>query len=109
VLTLAGNETKIQLVLRNTSDKTITTTSGRKLQELYKFKGGRPAERSGESGDEERPVRRARPRPRPVEVAQAVIPAPAPPPVPDQVVVIRGTQKTVEVVNNGRPMGAGRN
>lgn len=108
VLTLAGNETKIQLVLRNTSDKTITNTAGQKLQSLYRMRGGRPIGTPGAVGDEERPVVR-RPRPRPVEVAQAVIPAPAPPPVPDQIVVIRGTQKTVEVVGNGRPAGAGRN
>jgi pilus assembly protein CpaB len=111
VLTLAGNEAKIQLVLRNTSDKTITTTSGRKLQELYRSRLSRPGEGNADSGDAERPVRRPRPRPRPVEVAQAVVPAPvaAPPPVPDQIVVIRGTQKTVEVVNSARPAGAGRN
>lgn len=111
VLTLAGNEAKIQLVLRNTSDKTITTTSGRKLQELYRSRLSKPGEGSPDSGDAERPARRPRPRPRPVEVAQAVVPAPvaAPPPVPDQIVVIRGTQKTVEVVNSARPAGAGRN
>jgi pilus assembly protein CpaB len=111
VLTLAGNEAKIQLVLRNTSDKTITTTSGRKLQELYRSRLSRPGEGNADSGDAERPVRRPRPRPRPVEVAQAVVAAPvaAPPPVPDQIVVIRGTQKTVEVVNSARPAGAGRN
>lgn len=111
VLTLAGTETKIQLVLRNSSDKSITTTSGQKLLSLYKGvkdigKGG-----SLTSGDDEpRPVRR--PRPRPVEVAQAVTPAPAPvapPPIPDQIVVIRGINKTVEVVNNPRQNGVGRN
>jgi hypothetical protein len=36
-----------------------------------------------------------RPRPRPVVVAAA---PPPPPPPPDQIVVIRGTQKSVEIV-----------
>jgi len=111
VLTLAGTETKIQLVLRNSSDKSITSTSGQKLLSLYK--GVKDISKGGSLGsgdDEPRPVRRARPRP--VEVAQAITPAPAPvapPPVPDQIVVIRGVQKTVEVVNNPRQNGVGRN
>jgi hypothetical protein len=112
VLTLAGSETKIQLVLRNSADKTVTTTSGQKLSGLYKnIKAGPGSGSEGENGnDEAKPVRR--PRPRPVQVAQAVTPAPAPvapPPIPDQIVVIRGTQKTVEVVNNPRQNGVGRN
>jgi len=108
VLTLAGTETKIQLVLRNSADKTVTTTSGQKLQALYKNVKG-TAGSSGDDSDEPKPVRR--PRPRPVEVAQVMTPVaiPAPPPVPDQVVVIRGTTKTVEVVNNPRQNGVGRN
>lgn len=111
VLTLAGTETKIQLVLRNSSDKSITTTSGQKLLALYKGVKDIGKNGSVSSSDEEsRPVRR--PRPRPVETAQAFTPAPAPvapPPIPDQIVVIRGTTKTVEVVNNPRQNGVGRN
>lgn len=111
VLTLAGTETKIQLVLRNSSDKSITTTSGQKLLALYK--GVKDIGKNGSvssSDDEPRPVRRSRPRP--VETAQSFTPAPAPvapPPIPDQIVVIRGTTKTVEVVNNPRQNGVGRN
>lgn len=108
VLTLAGTETKIQLVLRNSSDKSITTTSGQKLLSLYKGVKDSPKPVPGD--DQGRSVRR--PRPRPVEVAQAITPAPAPmapPPIPDQIVVIRGTTKTVEVVNNPRQNGVGRN
>jgi pilus assembly protein CpaB len=100
VLTLAGNEAKIQLVLRNGSDTGKSNTPGRKIHELYRVKGARPAEDEGEV--------RPRPRPRPVVVAQApppVVVAP-PPPVPDQIVVIRGNQKSVEVVGNAR---GGRN
>jgi len=107
VLTLAGTETKIQLVLRNSADKTVTATSGQKLAGLYKnIKGGTGS--SGEGSEQPKP----RSRPRPVQMAQAITPAPAPvapPPVPDQIVVIRGTQKTVEVVNNPRQNGVGRN
>jgi pilus assembly protein CpaB len=111
VLTLAGNEAKIQLVLRNASDTGTTNTPGRKIHELYKVKapgGSRSAEDEG--GEGENNVRR-RPRPRPVVVAQAppppvVLAAPPPPPVPDQIVVIRGNQKSVEVVGNTR---GGRN
>ncbi|MBK7929993.1 MAG: Flp pilus assembly protein CpaB [Bryobacterales bacterium] len=108
VLTLAGTETKIQLVLRNSSDKSITTTTGQKLLSLYKGVKDSPKPVPGD--DEARPARRARPRP--VETAQSFTPAPppvAPPPIPDQIVVIRGTQKTVEVVNNPRQNGVGRN
>lgn len=108
VLTLAGTETKIQLVLRNSSDKTVIATTGQKLAGLYK--NARGGSNAGGGEDEDKPVRR--PRPRPVQVAQAIAPAPAPvapPPIPDQIVVIRGTQKTVEVVNNPRQNGMGRN
>jgi pilus assembly protein CpaB len=113
VLTLAGNEAKIQLVLRNTSDKGLSATPGRRLHELYKTKAPKGSGVSAEEGDAEPdgPARR-RPRPRPVVVAQAPPPPvvvqapPPPPPVPDQIVVIRGNQKTVEVVGNAR---VGRN
>jgi len=106
ILTLAGNEARIQLVLRNAADTGIVATTGRRIHELYKMKagkstGGSRSEEEGE-GEEGRP----RPRPRPVVVAQAPPPPPVlmppPPPVPDQIVVIRGTTKTVEVVSNAR-------
>jgi pilus assembly protein CpaB len=98
VLTLAGNETKIQLVLRNAADKSVNATKGRRLNELYRGSGAPVAE--------ERPASRPAPRRRPVETVRlAPVAAPAPPPVPDQVVVIRGNQKTVEVVTK-RPASA---
>ena len=92
-LTLAGSDGHIQLVLRNSSDQTMEKTSGRYISELYN--GHRPTEAPVKS---EAP----RPRPRPVVVAQAPAPAPvvAPPPPPDQIVVIRGTQRTVETIPN---------
>jgi pilus assembly protein CpaB len=88
-LTLASSDTRIQLVLRNGSDETITKTPGQDVAELY-------GERSARKKAEDNPA--PRPRPRPVVVAAA---PPPPPPPPDQIVVIRGTQKSVEVVGTG--------
>ena len=87
-LTLASSDTRIQLVLRNGSDQNIEKTPGHDIAELY-------GERSvHKKADNPAP----RPRPRPVVVAAA---PPPPPPPPDQIVVIRGTQKSVEVVGTG--------
>jgi pilus assembly protein CpaB len=92
-LTLANSEGRIQLVLRNSSDQTIEKTTGRFVSELY--------------GTARKPLPtkpEAAPRPkRAVEVAVKAPPppvmiAPAPPPPPDQIVVIRGTTRTVEVM-----------
>lgn len=93
-LTLANSEGRIQLVLRNSSDQTIEKTSGRFVSELYGSQR-KPAPTKQEAAP--------RPRPRPVEVAKAAPPpppvaAPAAPAPPDQIVVIRGTQRTVEVL-----------
>jgi pilus assembly protein CpaB len=89
-LTLANNEGRIQLVLRNGSDQTIEKPPGREVAELY---GERTPRKKTEPAA-------PRPRPRPVVTAVAVAPPPPPPP-PDQIVVIRGTQKSVEVVGVG--------
>jgi pilus assembly protein CpaB len=97
-LTLANNEGRIQLVLRNGSDQTIEKTNGRELAELY----GERASRKKVADAEPRP----RPRPAPAVVAAA--PPPPPPPPPDQIIVIRGTQKSVEVVGVNRPADGGR-
>jgi pilus assembly protein CpaB len=91
-LTLANSEGRIQLVLRNSSDQTIEKTSGRFVSELY--------------GSQRKPVATKaeaapRPKPRPVEVAKVAPPpvvAPAPPPPPDQIITIRGSVRTVEVM-----------
>jgi pilus assembly protein CpaB len=90
-LTLANGEGRIQLILRNGSDQTVTKTPGKELSELYGFH--KPKPEPGES----------RPR-RPVQAAAV----PPPPPPPDQIVVFRGTQRSVEIVNNGQPGEAGR-
>lgn len=116
LLTLANSEGHIQLVLRNGSDQEIAVTPGRRVQDLYKsggFKFGpansKPPTGTDRSSDDDVEAPRPRPRPRPVQqavaaVASPVTPtatAPAPPAPPDQVVMIRGTQKTVEVVRPG--------
>jgi pilus assembly protein CpaB len=83
-LTLAS-EWRIQLVLRNGSDRAIENTPGRELWEL-----------SGTA--RKRPAPAAPPSPRPV----AVVRTPAPP-VPEEVVVFRGTARTVEQVGVRNP------
>ncbi len=92
ILTLANSEGRIQLILRNGSDQTIEKTSGRHVGELY----GMKAKKLNEPSDA--------PRPRPMRVAVAAPPPPVavplPPPPPDQVVVIRGNQRSVEIIGN---------
>jgi pilus assembly protein CpaB len=92
-LTLANSEGRIQLVLRNSSDQTIEKTSGRFVSELYGSQR-KPAATKVEAAP--------RPKPRPVEVAKVapppVVVAPPPPPPPDQIITIRGTTRTVEVL-----------
>ena len=86
-LTLANIEGRVQLILRNGSDQTIEKTPGRETAELY----GMHSQRKKSSEPLPLPPRRIRP------VAN-LAPPPPPPPPPDQVIVIRGTQKSVEVI-----------
>ncbi len=95
ILTLANQEGHIQLVLRNGSDQSIQKTPGREIAELYglQAKRGRP---------DILPRQSSLPRPQPPAV-KAAAPAPSALPAPppgDQIVVIRGNQKTVEVVTH---------
>jgi pilus assembly protein CpaB len=83
-LTLAS-EWRLQLVLRNGSDRIIENTPGRELWEL----SGLPRKR---------PAVAAPPSPRPVVVVRTPEPR-----VPDEVVVFRGTKRTVEQVGEGTP------
>ncbi len=94
ILTLANSEGRIQLILRNGGDEETSKTGGKEVSELY---GGRSHRAAGPT------TARVRPRP----AAPAMAPAPPPPP-PEQVVVIRGTQKTVEVIGNNRPSDGGK-
>jgi pilus assembly protein CpaB len=83
ILTLAGNEGRIQLVLRNGSDQASQKTPGRDTRELYGFRTA------------DAPVKVAVLRPAPAVVAPPKAPER---PVHDEVVMIRGNQRTVEVV-----------
>lgn len=90
ILTLANNQGRLQLVLRNGSDQEIAKTQAKEVAELY---GSRPKPTPAPV------VRISRPR---APVA-APAPLPPPPPPPDQVVVIRGTQRSVETVGASQP------
>jgi pilus assembly protein CpaB len=91
-LALASGEGRIQLVLRNSSDEGIEKTPGRYVAELY--------------GAARRPTAPARPAPASKPVVMVAPPvalpiAPPAPPPPDQIVVIRGDKRTVEVIPRG--------
>lgn len=104
ILTLAGNEGRIQLVLRNGNDQDQKATNGKSMSELYGM--GRRivtsvAPRNSEAGERPKPVW----RPAPVVVAAPIARAPAPPPPPEQIVVIRGNTRTVETIKSGGTPG----
>lgn len=105
VIILAGSEGRIQLVLRNGSDNEVQKTNGVTVNSLYGKRGAGPRPAGGNNsndamGDDGVVVRR-RIRPAAPPVAVAVAPPPPPPalpPVPDQIVVIRGNNRSVETV-----------
>ena len=92
-LTLAGNEGRIQLVLRNGSDVATERTPGRQTTDLFGLGKAKV----------DAPVKAA---PRRLAVALPAPPPPQPAAVLDQVVVIRGNQRTVEVVGAAKSEGA---
>jgi pilus assembly protein CpaB len=110
-LTLASQEGRIQLVLRNGSDHNIEKTPGREVRELFGARrpggskpptSGPPRDGQPQDGDTvDAPFRVPRPRPNVIPAALEPAPAapPAPPP-PDEIVSFRGTVRTVEVVSN---------
>src|SRR5258706_1448704 len=75
ILSLASNETRIQLILRNPLDKELTKTSGTAM--AYLFNGSKP---SGASSVDKPPQNR---------VAKKVAPPPKPPAPPPTVVTER--------------------
>ncbi len=95
-LTLANNEGHIQLVLRNSTDNQIAAAHGRQTLELFGAPG-EPASPPAVSKPVPAPVA-AKPRParQPEPAPPPVQPAAAPLPEPAQVVMIRGSAKTVE-------------
>lgn len=85
ILTLAANEGRVQLVLRNGTDQQLAQTEGKSTLELFRRVAVPPEEKAA--------PRAAPPAPKPESK-----PAAKPAPEVDQVVVFRGTQKIVEVV-----------
>lgn len=94
VLTLAGNEGHIQLVLRNGSDQGIEKTAGTTVTALY----ARSKPPVPSVGDAPKPRIRIKTVQAPAPVVVAAPVAPVAPPPPDEVVVIRGNQRSVETV-----------
>jgi len=82
ILTLASNEGRVQLVLRNSADQALSRPPGRDIRELY-----------GEVRRASAPAVARKPSPPPA-------PAAAPPPA-DEIVVIRGNQRSVERLATG--------
>lgn len=107
MLTLAGNEGRIQLVLRNAGDQGVESTAGLTTTSLYGAHARAGAEQRSSLGefDTEQP----RPRPRPA-APPVIAPPPLPPPAPavDQIVVIRGTERKVETVSSKKSDDFGR-
>jgi pilus assembly protein CpaB len=101
-LTLANNEGHIQLVLRNSMDDKRAATQGRQLRDLYgvakKEEAPGPALPNPNPTPTRHPVAPAATRraPPPPIVAQARTPT-VPPPQVDQVIVMNGAKKTIEV------------
>ncbi|MBI3666407.1 MAG: Flp pilus assembly protein CpaB [Acidobacteria bacterium] len=85
VLTLASSEGKIQLALRNNIDPGRSTSGGAASAQLF-------------SGNWDRPQPAAKPRPRLVTVKLPLPQKVPPPPPPPQIEMIRGGQKTIEVI-----------
>ncbi len=105
-LTLASQEGRIQLVLRNGSDHNIEKTPGRDIRDLFGSRRSSARSRNSrgqaQEGDGEAvPVRVARPRPNVVAaaLAPAATPTAPPPPPPDEIISFRGTVRTVETVS----------
>jgi pilus assembly protein CpaB len=111
LLTLAGNEGRIQLVLRNGGDQNIEKTEGLSLSSLYGSHSRAAA--GGGSGNPDDPsgAKARRPRPQPVPVAPVAVATPPPPmAVPDQIITIRGIDKKVESVGSKKSAeDSGRN
>lgn len=90
ILTLAGNEGRIALVLRNAIDQKTEPVPVHETAELYNgMRKPKPA-----------PVLMARAaKPKPIQVTPPPPPMAAPPVVvPDEIIMIRGREKTVELL-----------
>ncbi len=110
LLTLAGNEGRIQLVLRNGGDQVVEDTKGTSLIQLY-GNHSRSVEAGQQRNRDDLTPERPRTR-RPAVAVAAAPPPPLPPPValPDQIIVIRGIDKKVETMPAKKSMeDPGRN
>jgi len=83
ILTLAGSEGRIQLVLRNAADQGLAQTPGRELSELY----GKPAA-----------APKAAARRAPVQTAALAAPKTPAAEADDRILVIRGSQASLEKI-----------
>ncbi|SPF53570.1 SAF domain [Candidatus Sulfopaludibacter sp. SbA4] len=92
-LTLANSEGHIQLVLRNSTDQQVAPTGGWQLRALYGLAAPPEVRPAAPPPEAARPRKPAAERPQPVR------PEPVANPVaqhPDEVIMIRGNQKTIE-------------
>ena len=95
IMSLASNEARIQLVLRNPTDKEEAKTPGTAM--AYLFSGGvAPPKTESAGGTVARQVRRPAPPPPPPPPAKVV---PPPPPPPINVEVIHGSRKVEQKFN----------
>jgi len=97
VLTLAANEGRVQLVLRNGADQQLAKTEGMTTAELYRRLGAKP------------PAPPPRPSP-PQGAPPEAKPAPPPPralPALEEIVVYRGTERKVEAVSRAAALEPG--
>ncbi len=86
ILSLAANEGRIQLALRNNMDTNQPATGGVQAAEVF-------------TGRRREPQAPAAPRPRPRALpVRAAAPAPPPPALPPRIELIRGDKKVTEVI-----------
>lgn len=97
-MTLANTEGHIQLVLRNSTDRKIALTEGRRWRDLYGVR--EPAPAPPPMGRVAASVREA---PRAIAPPIEIPPVIVPPPQPDQMILIHGHLRTVTVFAKDGP------
>jgi pilus assembly protein CpaB len=102
-LTLANTDGHVQLVLRNSADPKPVATTGSRQRDLYG--GVAPVEKIAEVAPAPQPEK---PRPAAAPVARPVAQTPprvvvAPKPAPDEMEVIQGKNRTIEVLSRRSP------
>ncbi|MDX2180108.1 MAG: Flp pilus assembly protein CpaB [Bryobacteraceae bacterium] len=113
ILTLATNEGRIQLVLRNSKDDSTAATPGSNAAKLYGLTARQMREIgveprvTGEEPEEEQPKPRPRPKPAPAAAPVPFIPKLLPPAPPDEIVMLRGDKRTKEAVAPARAPASG--